>query len=204
MISVLLADDHKVVRAGLAAILKLERDIAVVGEASNGAAAIAQYRQLRPDVVVMDLKMPGMTGWQAIGALRAEFPTAKVLVLTTLAGDEDVFRAVQSGALGYMLKDSDGEELVAAIRNTHAGLRTIPKAIADALERRIAFDPLTARELDVLRLVAQGMSNRELGDVLGLTENTVKGYLKSIIAKLGVGDRTAAALAAVQRGLIEL
>jgi DNA-binding NarL/FixJ family response regulator len=204
MISVLIVDDHKVVRAGLAAILRLQADMRIAGEAFDGQSAIDAYRQLRPDVVVMDLKMPGMNGWQAIGALRREFPDCRVLVLTTLLGDEDVFRAIQAGALGYLLKDAVEEELVAAIRYTFARRRTIPKAVADVLERRLAFDPLTARELDVLRLVADGKSNREAGEALGLTENTVKGYLKSIIAKLDVPDRTSAALLAVQRGLIEI
>jgi len=152
--------------------------------------------------VVMDLKMPGMSGWQAISALRREFPDCRVLVLTTLLGDEDIYRALEAGALGYMLKDATAAELVAAIRATYDRKRTVPSAVAETLERRLAFDPLTAREVDVLRLVARGMSNRELGDSLGLTENTVKGYLKSILSKLDVPDRTAAAIVATQRGLI--
>lgn len=204
MISVLIADDHRVVRAGIAAIVKLQPDMRVAGEAADGESAIAAYRGLRPDVVTLDLKMPGLSGWQAISALRREFPDCKILVLTTLTGDEDIFRAVQAGALGYLLKDSSEEELAAGIRNTHAGRRTIPAEVSRVLDRRLSFDPLTAREIDVLRLVAQGMSNRELGVVLGLTENTVKGYLKNILSKLDAPDRTAAALLAVQRGLIEL
>jgi len=204
MISVLLVDDHKVVRAGLASILRLHADFHVVGEAADGESAIAVYGQLRPNVVVMDLKMPGMTGWQAMRALRLEFPECRVLVLTTLAGDEDVFQAIQAGAFGYLLKDAGEDELVAAIRNTYARRRTMPREVADILEQRLARDPLSARELDVLRLVAQGLSNREAGGALGVSENTVKMYVKGILSKLDAPDRTSAALLAVQRGLIEL
>ena len=204
MISVLLVDDHKVVRAGLKAILNLQHDVRVVGEAADGGSAIAMYRELRPDVVSMDLKLPDISGWHTTAAIRREFPSAKILVFTTLIGDEHVYRAIQAGALGYVLKEADEKELVTAIRNTHNGTRTLPVAVEAALARRLAFDPLSARELDVLSLVATGLSNREVGERLGLTENTVKGYLKSIIGKLDVPDRTAAAMVAVQRGLINL
>jgi DNA-binding NarL/FixJ family response regulator len=203
MISVLLVDDHAVVRAGLASILRLHSDFCVAGEAADGESALAIYRQLRPDVVVMDLKMPGMTGWQAMRALAMEFPDCRVLTLTSLGGDEDVFQAIQSGALGYILKDASHHELLAAIRDTYCRKRTMPRAVAQILEQRLAYDPLTARELDVLRLIAQGKANREAGEALGLAENTVKVYVKSILAKLDAPDRTAAALLAVQRGLIE-
>jgi len=204
MISVLLVDDHKVVRAGLAAIIDMQQGMRVAGEAPDGETAIALYRKLRPDVVTMDLKLPGMGGWQATAAIRREFPESRILVLTTLIGDEHVYRAIQSGALGYLLKEADEAELTQAIRNTYAGQRTIPAAVAVKLEERLAFDPLSARELDVLRLVATGMSNHEVGDSLGVTENTVKGYLRSITGKLDAPDRTAAAMIAVQRGLIPL
>ena len=204
MISVLLVDDHKVVRAGLAALLNLQPDMRVAGEAANGETAITLYRDLRPEVVTMDLSMPGMNGWQTTAALRREFPQCHILILTSLVGDEDVYRALAAGALGYVLKESDAGELTQAIRNTHAGLRTLPAALEATLDQRLRFDPLTARELDVLRLIANGLTNREAGDRLGLTEQTVKGYLKSITSKLDVDDRTGAAMIALRRGLIHL
>ncbi len=204
MISVLIVDDHKVVRAGLTALIDTESDMRVVGEAADGDEAIREYGRLLPDVVVMDLKLPGMPGWRATAAIRSRWPDSRILVFTTLIGEEHVYQALQAGALGYILKDADDAELTGAIRHTAAGRRTIPAAVAALLEQRLASDPLTARELDILRLVAAGLSNREAGDRLGLTENTVKGYLKSIASKLDAPDRTAAAMIAVQRGLIEL
>jgi DNA-binding NarL/FixJ family response regulator len=204
VISVLLVDDHKIIRAGLAALINLKADMRVVGEASDGAAAIELCRQLRPDVITLDLSMPGMSGWQTTGALIREFPRCRILIVTSLVGDEDVYRALEAGALGYVLKEADGDELTQAIRNTHAGLRMLPRAVVSKLEQRLAFDPLTARELDVLRLIATGMTNRDAGSRLGLSEQTVKGYVKSITGKLGVADRTAATILALRRGLIHL
>jgi two-component system NarL family response regulator len=204
LITVFLVDDHRVVRAGLAALLSLEPDLRVVGEAADGETAIAKCAELRPDVVVMDLKLPGIDGARATSAVLRNSPTTKVLAFSTLMGDESVYRALQAGALGYLMKDSSSDELVAAIRATHAGRRTIPATVAEALDRRLASDPLSAREVDVLRLVAAGRANREVGDELGLTENTVKGYLKTILSKLDAPDRTAAAIIAVQRGWIDL
>ncbi len=204
MISVLLVDDHRVVRAGLTALIHLEPDMRVVGEAADGEEAIRRYEALLPDVVLMDLKLPGMPGWRVTAAIRSRWPDCRILVFTTLIGDEHVYQALQAGALGYILKDADDTELTNAIRRTAAGQRTIPATVASALDQRLASDPLTARELDILRLVAAGFSNREAGERLGLTENTVKGYLKSIISKLNAPDRTAAAMIAVQRGLIDV
>jgi two-component system NarL family response regulator len=204
VISLLVVDDHKVVRAGLIALLSLQPDLRIAGEAADGEEAVREYRRLQPDVVLMDLKMPGGDGWRATAAIRREFPGSRILVFSTLIGDEHVYRAIQAGALGYVMKEAEEEELVAAIRATAAGRRAMPAVIAAALDRRLAAEPLTGRELDILRRVAAGMSNRETGESLGLTENTVKGYLKSIAAKLDAPDRTAAAMIAVQRGLIEL
>lgn len=204
MIRLLVVDDQKVIRAGLAAILNLQPDMRVAGEAASGEEAVGLCGELRPDVVLMDLKMPGMGGWRATAAVRQAAPGCRVLVFTTLMGDEHVYRAIEAGALGYLTKDAEEAELTAAIRATHAGRRTMPAVVAAALDRRLAADQLTAREIDVLRLVAGGRSNREVGEALGLTEHTVKGYLKSITAKFDVPDRTAAAILAVQRGLLDM
>jgi DNA-binding NarL/FixJ family response regulator len=205
MITVLIVDDHKVVRAGLRVMVNLQPDMKVIAEAADGETAVRLYREHRPDVVTMDLKLPGkFGGWQAISAIRSAFPQAKILVLTTLIGDEHIYRALQSGALGYVLKEADESELIAAIRSTNAGLRTMPAAVVAVLEQRLAFDPLSAREIDVLRHVAKGRSNREVGEALGIAEVTVKGYLRSISSKLDAPDRTAAVMIAVQRGLIAL
>jgi DNA-binding NarL/FixJ family response regulator len=204
MISVLLVDDHAVVRLGLAALIDMQSDMRVVGQAGDGATAIRLYAQLQPDVVTMDMKLPDMSGSQAMIAIRRAAPSARILVLSTLAGDEHIYRAMQAGALGYLLKAAGGDELAAAIRATHANRRTIPAEIAAALAERQRFDPLTARELDLLRLVAKGFSNAEIAAELGLSENTVKGYLKSINSKLDAPDRAAAAIIAVQRGLIDV
>jgi len=204
MIRVLVADDHAVVRAGLVAVLHLEADIRVVAQARTGEEAVQLYRDMRPDVVTMDLRMPGNGGSSAIASLRAEFPNAKVLVLTTLSGDEHVYRALEAGALGFLLKDSDDGELAAAIHTTHAGKRTIPADVAAILAGRIGFEPLSAREVEVLRKVAKGRSNKEIGENLHISENTVKSYLKTIALKLDAPDRTAAVMIAVKRGLFHI
>ena len=203
MIRVLVVDDHAVVRAGLVAVLHLETDIRVVAQARTGEEAVQLYRDMRPDVVTMDLRMPGNGGCSAIASLRAEFPNAKVLVLTTLSGDEHVYRALEAGALGFLFKDDDGE-LAAAIRTTHAGKRTIPADVAAILAGRIGFEPLSAREVEVLRKVAKGRSNKEIGEDLRISENTVKSYLKTIAFKLDAPDRTAAVMIAVKRGLFHI
>ena len=204
MIRVLVVDDHAVVRAGLVAVLHLETDIRVVAQARTGEEAVQLYRDMRPDVVTMDLRMPGNGGCSAIASLRAEFPNAKVLVLTTLSGDEHVYRALEAGALGFLFKDDDDGELAAAIRTTHAGKRTIPADVAAILAGRIGFEPLSAREVEVLRKVARGRSNKEIGEDLRISENTVKSYLKTIAVKLDAPDRTAAVMIAVKRGLFHI
>jgi len=204
MIRVLVADDHAVVRAGLTAVLHLENDIRVIAQARTGEEAVRLYRELRPDVVTMDLRMPGNGGCSAISALCTEFRNAKVLVLTTLSGDEHVYRALEAGALGFLFKDSDDGDFAAAVRATHAGKRTIPADVAAVLAGRVGFDPLSAREVDILRRVSKGMSNKEIGDDLRISENTVKSYLKSIALKLDAPDRTAAVMIAVKRGLLQI
>ena len=204
MIRIVVVDDQRVIRAGLAAILNLQADMRVVAEAADGEEAVRLCQEFQPDVVLMDLKMPGMGGWRATATIRQAVPACRVLVFSTLMGDDHVYRAIEAGALGYLRKEADEAELTAAIRATHAGIRTMPTAVADALDRRLAADQLTAREIDVLRLVAGGRSNREVGEALGLTEHTVKGYLKSIATKFDVPDRTAAAILALQRGLLDM
>ncbi len=204
MITILIADDQAIIRSGLKAILSLQPGMQVVGEAEDGETAITQCQQLLPDVVLMDLKMPGMGGWRATAAIRKAVPKCRILVFSSLIGDDQVYRAIEAGALGYLMKEAGEEELVSAIRATHAGTRTMPALISDALNRRLATDPITARELEILKLVATGRGNREIGEVLGLTEHTVKGYLKTIVAKFDVPDRTAAVIVALQRGLIDI
>jgi two-component system NarL family response regulator len=203
VISVLIVDDHRVVRAGLAALLNLQPDMRVVAEAADGEEAVDQFRQTAPNVVVMDLRLPRLDGWRAVSAIVRENPSARVLVFSSLIADEHVYRALQAGALGYVTKDASEREITDAIRRTAVGRRTLPAQVAEALERRLATDPLSAREIDILRLVSAGRANREIGEALGITENTVKGYLKSIAVKLDAPDRTAAAVIALQRGLID-
>jgi two-component system NarL family response regulator len=203
MISVLLVDDHRVVRAGLAAVLNLQPDMRVVAEAADGEEAIEQCRRAAPDVIIMDLRLPRLDGWRAASAILRENPSARILVFSSLIAEEHVYRALQAGALGYLTKDAGEREITEAIRRTASGRRTLPAHVVEALDRRLATDPLSAREIDILRLVAAGRANREIGQVLGITENTVKGYLKNIAVKLDAPDRTAAAVIALQRGLID-
>jgi two-component system NarL family response regulator len=203
-IRILLADDHPVVRLGLRTMLEAEPDLEVVGEAVDGAGAVAAFAQHRPDVTLLDLRMPGLTGPETITAIRALAPEANIIVVTTYDADEDVFRAVQAGARGYLLKDTFAEGMLEAIRNVHAGRRLIDPAVAARLMDRLNEPSLTAREMEVLELVARGMTNREIGAALSVGEETVKAHLKHVFVKLGASDRTEAALIAVQRGLIRL
>jgi two-component system NarL family response regulator len=203
-IRILLADDHPVVRLGLRAMLEAEPDLEVVGEAVDGAGAVAAFAEHRPDVTLLDLRMPGLTGPETITAIRKLAPEANIIVVTTYDSDEDVFRAVQAGARGYLLKDTFAEGMLEAIRNVHAGRRLIDPAVAARLMDRLNEPSLTAREMEVLELVARGMTNREIGAALSVGEETVKAHLKHVFVKLGASDRTEAALIAVQRGLIRL
>ena len=192
------------VRVGLRTMLEAEDDLQVVGEAADGAGAVAAFDSHRPDVTLLDLRMPGMTGPETITAIRKIAPDANIIVVTTYDADEDVFRAVQAGARGYLLKDTFAEGMLEAIRNVQAGRRLIDPAVAARLMDRMTEPSLTAREVSVLELVARGMTNREIGAALSVGEETVKAHLKHVFAKLGATDRTEAALIAVQRGLIRL
>ena len=203
-IRVLLADDHPIVREGIAALINKREDMAVAGEAANGEDAVKLFRELRPDVTLMDLRMPKMGGVDAIAAIRREFPAARVIVLTTYDGDEDIFRALRAGAQSYLLKDTPRQELVDTIRAVHAGERRIPREVAARLADRVLTVDLTDRERDVLGLIVKGMSNKEIGAALHVTEGTVKGYVNTLLAKLGVRDRTQAVTVALQRGLVHL
>ncbi|HEU5125750.1 MAG TPA: response regulator transcription factor [Verrucomicrobiae bacterium] len=203
-IRIIVADDHFVVRMGLSALVNTEPDMEVVGEAADGAQAVQLYAQSKPDLVLMDLRMPVRDGIQATKEICSRFPQARVLMLTTFDGDTDIHRAIQAGAQGYVLKNSTGDELIPALRAVAKGQRWIPKEIATRLASRNLFEDLTARELEVLHQMAKGRANKEIGDVLNITEYTVKDHLKNILGKLRVTDRTEAVTVAVQRGIIHL
>jgi DNA-binding NarL/FixJ family response regulator len=203
-VRVLVADDHPAVRAGLAAVILAESDLVVVAQAENGHQAVALYREHQPDVVLMDLRMPVLAGVEAIRRITAEFPEARVLALTTYQGDADVRRALDAGARGYLLKHMLMTEVIAAIRAVQRGEWVIPPAVAASLAQHRERSALTPRELEVLELVAKGLSNKAIARVIGRTEETVKIHLKSIYAKLRVGHRTEAVRAALSRGLVHL
>jgi len=203
-IRILVVDDHPVVCRGLAAILKAEPDMEVAGQAANGRQAIDLYRTLRPDVTLMDLRMPVMSGVEAIRAIRKEFKNAAFVVLTTYQGDEDIHRALEAGALAYLLKGMSDHELIEAIRAVHSGLRYIPKPIVDVLAKRPPCSELSSRERQILALIVRGMSNRQIGDELGIAEATVKWHVNLILSRLNVADRTQAAIAALNRGIVEM
>jgi DNA-binding NarL/FixJ family response regulator len=203
-IRILIADDHFLVRIGLIALVNMEPDMEVVGEASDGVQALAIFEKLQPDLTLMDLRMPGKDGIQATLEIRGKFPTARILMLTTYDGDDDIHRAFQAGAQGYVLKNSTRETLVPALRSVAAGQRWIPKDIASRLASRKTFEELTPREIEVLHKLARGLANKEIGEALGISEHTVKGHLKNILAKLRVADRTEAVTTAILRGIIHL
>jgi len=204
LITVLAVDDHPVLRDGLAAILRLQTDMKLVGEAANGLEAIESFRSLRPDVTLMDLQMPVLGGVEAIKRIRAEFPAARIIVLTTYAGDAQAVRALKAGAVGYVLKGSARTELVEIIRAVHAGKRRIPPEIANEIALHIGDETLSDREISVIRLVAAGNANKQIAWQLSVTEDTIKAHMKSIFAKLEVGDRAHAVAIAAKRGIIDL
>lgn len=203
-IRVMVVDDHQIVRKGLVALINTEADLNVVAEAENGRHAVELFRQQRPDITLMDLRLPEMGGVEATRAIRREFPAAKIIVLTTYDGDEDIYRALQAGAQSYLLKGMSFDELLAAIRTVHAGARRIPAAVAERLAERMAGQELTGRELQVLELIVKGRSNKEISTELSISEATVKSHINSLLSKLGVSDRTQAATTALQRGIVHL
>ena len=203
-IRVLLVDDHQVVREGLLAIVDYQDDMKVVGEADNGEQAVRLWQELRPDVTLLDLRMPGMNGVSVISAVRAIDPRARIVILTTYDGDEDVYRGMRAGASAYLLKDTRRDELLRCIRGVHAGETYVPPAIAAKLALHIRGERLTPRELQILELMAEGVSNRIIGQKLFISEGTVKSHVKSIFEKLGVLSRTEAVALAAKRGLIRL
>ena len=203
-IRILVVEDHHVVRQGLVALIKTVEDMQVVGEAYDGKGAVELFRQHEPDVTIMDLRLPVMTGVEAITAIRRDFPRARIIVLTTYDGDEDIYRALQAGARGYLLKNMSGDDLMDAIRTVHAGRSRIPPAVAQRLAERVSGPDLTARELEILKLIVSGKSNKEIGRDLFISEATVKTHINSLLSKLGVSDRTQAATTAIQRGIVHL
>ncbi len=203
-ISVLVVDDHPMLREGVAAVLQLQSDMRLAGEAQTGAEAIAKFRELRPDVTLMDLQMPEMDGVQAIEAIRREAPTAKIVVLTTYDGDIQAIRALKAGAAGYLLKASLRRELIDTIRDVHAGRRHVSADVAGKIAVHVGDEQLSEREIEILRLVADGSQNKQIAWKLAISEQTVKAHLKSVFGKLDVADRTHAVTVALRRGIIDI
>lgn len=203
-IRLLIVDDHPAFRAGLVALLADEGDLQVVDECGDGQTAVELYRRHRPDVALMDLRLPGLSGVEAILAICQEFPDASVIVLTTFDADEDIYRAIQSGAKSYLLKGMSKAEIVGAIRAVHAGQDALPEGVAERLAERRRRQELTSREVEVLQLLVKGRSNKEIASDLSIAEDTVKSHLKTLFAKLEVRDRTAAAIRAIRLGIVRL
>jgi DNA-binding NarL/FixJ family response regulator len=203
-IRILVVDDHQLIRVGIATLLVPESDIKLVGEASNGREAIAKYRECRPDVTLMDLQMPEMSGFDAIVAIRDEFPEARIIVLTTYVGDVQAQRALKTGAQGYVLKNLLHKELLETIRAVYRGRKAMAAEVAADVAQHTGEEPLTPKEIDVLRLIAAGNANKEIAAQLSVTEDTVKSRVKNILDKLGANDRTHAVTIGLKRGFIEL
>jgi DNA-binding NarL/FixJ family response regulator len=204
LIRILVVDDHHVVREGIAGLIATESDMRVVGQAATGREALQQFRALRPDITLMDLQMPEMSGLDAITAIRSESPSARIIVLTTYVGDVQVLRALKAGARGYLLKNALYKELVEAIRAVHAGKKSLSSEASFQLAEHATEEALTPAEIRVLRLIAEGEANKEIAAKLSLSEGTIKGQIRNIMAKLEANDRTHAAMIALKRGIIEV
>ena len=203
-IRILSVEDHPVFRQGLAAIVSAERDMLLVGQASNAVDAVAEFRHHRPDITLMDVRLPGTDGTDALIAIRGEFPQARIIMLTTSDGDGDIQRAMRAGASGYILKSMHMDELLSVIRSVHAGRRHISPEVAARLAEHLGDDELTARELDVLRLIRDGHRNKQIADQLAISENTVNFHIKNLVDKLQANDRTHAVTIALRRGLLQI
>lgn len=203
-IRILIAEDHLIARVGLVTIVNAQPDMSVVAEAATGQQAVEQYRKCRPDVALLDMRMPSRTGVDAMRDIRAEFPRARMVALSTYGGDEDIRRALEAGASAYLTKDILHDELIKAIRIVHGGGSYLPENVAATLAAQWPRPELSSRELEVLILIVKGMANKEIAAVLGIAEHTVKNHVKNILSKLGASDRTHAATTAVQRGIVHL
>lgn len=203
-IRILVVEDHHVVRQGLVALLSVVDDLEVVGQAADGAEALEKFATHQPDITLVDLRLPRLSGVEVIQRVRAGHPNARFIVLTTYDGDEDIFRALQAGARAYLLKGMTADTLVSTIRSVHAGKSHIPPVIAQRLAERMSTEQLTPREQDVLEQIVRGKSNKEIGTALDISEATVKTHINNLLGKLGVEDRTQAVTAAIQRGLVQL
>ena len=203
-VRILIVDDHPVVRAGLTSMLCTQVEFEVVGSASSGEEALAKLQQVDPDVLLLDLRMPGMGGVETLLEIRRQNHHARAIILTSFETDEDIYRAVQAGAQGYLLKDTSLREMVEAIRTVHGGKRYFSREIASRLAERMMRSNLTAREIEILKMLSKGPTNKQIGRALGISENTVKNHVNSIIEKLEVSDRTEAATIAIQRGIISV
>jgi len=203
-IRILIADDHYIVRIGLIALISTEPDMEVVAQAADGAQALEFFGRFRPDLALLDMRMPVKDGVQTTMEIRSQFPDSRIIMLTAFDGDEGIHKALQAGAQGYVFKNSSGEKLIPALRAVVDGQRWIPKEVASQLASRKTFEELTMREVQVLNELAKGLANKEIADTLSITEHTVKTHLKSILGKLRVADRTEAVTTALQRGIIHL
>ena len=200
----MIVEDHLIARKGLGAIINAQPDMSVVGEATDGREAVALYRKHLPDVTLMDIRLPGMTGVEAVLAIHGDFPNARFVALSTFGGDEDIHRAVMAGIQSYLTKDVLGDDLTKAIRAVHSGRTYFPPSIRAVLHARVPHSELTKRELEILRLIIQGLSNKQIAYTVGIATYTVNNHVKSILGKLGASDRTQAATSAIARGIVHL